>query len=200
MNMYCRPMGTLAPLKPRHQGGQHNSVRLLGEFGLALGRVHEFCGPARRTLALLAAGACEGEIFWIRPSWEAETLHGDGMAPFVEPGRLIFVIPRRAEDLLWCAEEALRSGTVPFVVIDLPAPPALTPIRRLNLAAEAGGVHRQSPLGLVLTPEGDAAGVETRWKLDQLEGGWRLEQRKARTAPPRAWNLSNTDLRLSPAG
>ena len=177
-----------------------DGVRFLDRLALAPGRVHELCGPSRRTLALIVANACEGEVFWISPAWESDRLHGDGVAGFVEPGRLTFVTPRRAEDLLWCAEEALRSGAVPLVVADLPGPPALTPIRRLHLAAETGTAHGKLPLGLVLTPEGAAPGVESRWAFAQADDGWRLERQRARTAPPAVWSVALDDWRLSPSG
>lgn len=174
-------------------------VRFLGPLALAPGRVHELCGPARRTLALIVAKACEGEVFWIAPGWEPDRLHGDGVAGFIEPRRLIFVAPGRAEDLLWCAEEALRSGVVPLVVVDLPGPPALTPIRRLHLAAEAGAAKGNAPLGLILTPEGAAPGVESRWAFIQAKKGWLLERQRARVAPPSSWKVAPDGLRLSPS-
>ena len=105
---------------------------------MSFARVHEICGPARRTLALAVAGETAGPVFWIRPDWGTETLNGAAIADWVDPGRLIFLAGRRAEDLLWTMEESLRSGQVPLVVADLPAPPGLTPVRRLHLAAEDG--------------------------------------------------------------
>ncbi len=199
--MYARPMGSaVAPhlLTRRRHAEPSDDVRFLGGLGLARGRVHELCGPARRTLALLVAGGCEGEVLWIAPAWESDRLHGDGAAALVEPARLIFVTPRRAEDLLWCAEETLRSCAVPLMVVDLPAAPALTPIRRLHLAAEAGAADRTPPLGLVLTPEGAAPGVESRWSFSQIREGWRLQRQRARTAPPHAWCVSDSDMQLNP--
>jgi protein ImuA len=178
-----------------HRRRVEDGVQFLDRLAMARGRVHEICGPARRTLALLVAEAMPGEVFWIAPSWASDRLHGDGLAGLVEPARIVFVTPRQAGDLLWCAEEALRSGAVPLVVADLPEPPALTPIRRLHLAAEAAARRETAPLGLILTPEGAAPGVESRWGLAQDAGGWRLERQRARTAPPRTWRLTR-DRRL----
>ncbi|KKK91907.1 hypothetical protein LCGC14_2708250 [marine sediment metagenome] len=41
------------------------AVRFAEGLDLATGRVHEFCGGARRTLALMVAGAMAGPVFWI---------------------------------------------------------------------------------------------------------------------------------------
>lgn len=131
--------------------------------GLARGRVHEFCGPARQALAAMVAGALSGPVLWLRPGWQAERLYMPGLAGFLDPARLIRAEAARQADLLWAAEEGLRSGAVTLVVAELPEPPGLTPVRRLHLAAaEGGGVA----MGLLLTEgEGGAAGVESRWHL-----------------------------------
>lgn len=134
-------------------------------LGLTLARTHEACGPARRLFALWLASRMSGPVIWIAPSWEKDRLNPDGMTAFADPARFVFVSPRRAEDLLWTVEETLRSGAVPLVVADLPGAPALTPVRRMHLAAEAArDTAGARPLGLLLTPgDGGAQGVETRW-------------------------------------
>jgi len=167
-----------------------------GGAGLTLARTHEFCGIARRTLAMMLADRMEGPVFWISPAWAAERLHAEGMVRFADPARFSFFAPHRAEDLLWVMEEALRAGNVPLVIADIPAPPALTPVRRLHLAAEAGAVRtRRHPLGVLLTGQaGGAPGVENRWRLDPAHRpgvpGWLLTRQRARTEPPKSWRLS----------
>lgn len=184
-------------------------------MALARGRLHQATGPARRVLAAMAVGAAqaEGVVLWLRPAWRRERLCPQGLGAFADPGALILAAYPRAEDGLWAAEDALRSGAVALVVAELASTPELRQVRRLHLAA-AEGVARaraagaaRAPLGLALAAEaGEAAlaGVESRWRLAPLPPAssapprlwrgsplpaWRLERLRARDAPPAAWRL-----------
>ena len=171
-------------------------INLVDGLTLTLSRCHEFCGPARRSLALMLAARLDGPVLWIRPDWTRAQIMAQGARDYIDPGRLIVVEPGRADDILWCMEESLRAGVVPMVVAECDAPPALTPIRRLHLAAETGsGVGSLKPLGLILTPgDGGAQGVESRWHLAPRHRSdtrsWLLHRRRARLAPPAAWVLT----------
>lgn len=166
---------------------------------LPLARLHEGCGGARRSFAMMvAARALAGNdprpIWWITPAWQADQLHAEGVAPLIAPQRLIFVRPKRAEDVLWTLEEILRSGTSPLAIADIPGLPSLTAVRRLHLAAETGAENGPAPLGLILTPgPGGAQGVESRWRCEADHAaelpGWQLERLRARMDPPRRWRV-----------
>jgi protein ImuA len=162
-------------------------------IGLALGRAHEATGPARVAFALMVAARLEGPVLWLRPGWAVERLLGDGVRGFVDPGRIVFGRADTAPDILWAAEEALRSGQVALVVAELPEPPELTPVRRLHLAA---GAAQALPLALLRTPVGAGApGVESRWHLAPAPGWvsgaprWRLTRARARMAPEQSWEM-----------
>ena len=185
-------------------------------LSLARARVHEFCGPARRSLAAMLMGQCSGPILWIFAGWQAERLFPDGLRDYADPGHLIFAQARRPEDMLWAMEEALRSGAIPLILADLVDIPALTPVRRLHLAAAQGAeaarhAGRCAPLGVILTPQtGGATGVESRWKIEpepnsgpnlayeHAKRRWHLERVRARMAPPAHWILhkSGATIRL----
>ena len=169
---------------------------------LPLARLHEGCGGARRCFAMLvaarlAAGGDRSPIWWISPAWEADQLHAEGVAAFLGPERLVFVRPKRAEDVLWTLEEILRSGTSALAVADIPGLPGLTAVRRLHLAAETGAAATgRPPLGLILTPgAGGAQGVESRWRMESAhtpgQTGWRLDRLRARIDPPRTWQVDS---------
>jgi len=190
-------MATSLLSRSSHRPGSRGEQIFLGDLSLSRSRVHEFCGNARRTLAMILANRMDGPVFWIAPGWATERLNPEAVIRFINPGRLVFMTPRRPEDLLWTMEEVLRSGAVPLVVADIPAPPALTPIRRLHLAAQTGAsegsVH---PLGLLLTPgDGGAQGVESRWHMagahQQDQQGWSLTRLRARTAPQKTWQVTS---------
>ncbi|SEM39233.1 protein ImuA [Roseovarius tolerans] len=189
-----------APLLTRQHHRPRPALRLLGALPFTEARLHEGCGPARHSLATLLVGATRGPVLWIAPAWGPDRLNPEGACPLTGPDngpeRLLFATPQRREDLLWCMEEALRSGATPLVIADLPGPPGLTPVRRLHLAAEEGAARgHYRPLGLILTPgDGGAPGVESRWHMapahDLDTDRWHLERRRARAAPPAAWHLS----------
>ena len=184
-------------LLPNKQRTHTSTLELWPGVHLTLRRVHEACGPNRRSLAMMIAQKMEGPIFWVTPEWNTDHLHADGMISFINPGRMTFITPKRTEDILWIVEEVLRSGAVPLVIADLSGLPALTPVRRLHLAAETGLTEGTStPLGLLLTPgDGGAPGVESRWHLAARHQGtddiWQLNRIRSRSAPPSSWRLSH---------
>lgn len=131
-----------------------------GLAALAGASVHEATGPGRVAFAAAVAGEGDGAVFWILDRRRREALHPVGLARFMDPARLVLVRPLGLAPALQSAEEALRSGAVPLVVVDLDRGPDLTGSRRLQLAARAGGGR-----GLCLVPEGRliANAAETRW-------------------------------------
>ncbi len=196
-----------APLAP---------LALLPVMALARGRVHELTGAARQVLAAALAGRAqqEGPVLWLRPGWIREVLCPQGLRAFADPGALIGVACPRAPDVLWAAEEALRSGAIALVVAELSAAPDLRQIRRLHRAAAEGVARAQAGGGtghagraalgvLMMQEQGESriAGVESRWALHPLPQArpgapaWRLERLLARAEPPGAW-----PLRTGPGG
>lgn len=192
-----------SPLITRKRPRKTRDIPLLNELSLPPDRAHEFCGNARHSLALMVAQETEGPIFWVHPGWIPDQLNPDGISRFINPSRLIFVTPNRAEDLLWSVEEILRAGIVPLVVADIPGFPSLTSVRRLHLAAETGAREgREHPIALLLTPaDGGAQGCETRWYMAQKytadAPAWHLERRRARTLAPKAWHVAPDQERFT---
>lgn len=177
---------------------------LAGDLTLQRGRVHELCGPSRLMLAARIMAKTQGPVIWIRPGWATERLNAAGLQPLADPARLILVQAQRDESLLWAAEESLRSGAAPLVIAELLSPPALTPTRRLHLAAETGAEaarrdNATAPLGVVLLPgTGGAQGVESRWHMAPApsrallwaeEDSFTLTRIRARLLPPASWSL-----------
>jgi len=202
----ARLLADLSAAARRGAGPAPDPLSPLPQIALTRGRVHEFTGPARRTLAAAAAGAAqaEGPVMWLRPAWRVEGLCPQGLAALLpDPGALIIVNCTRPVDVLWSMEEALRAGCVALVIAEIVEPPDLRQVRRLHLAADDGlarnrlaGRSRPAPLGVMLaheTADSRVTGVESRWALHPLppEGRdaprWRLDRQRVRGLPPKDW-------------
>lgn len=136
-------------------------VDFLNVFPLIRGRVHEVCGPAATGFAVMAM---RGNSLWIQETWLAGALTSEGLMAFVSPAQVLLARPKNQTDALAVAEEALKDGALPFVVLEVTRPLNLREGRRLQLAAKAGGAT-----GLCLIPEGmGSSAAETRWRVSPV--------------------------------
>ncbi|HMI37519.1 MAG TPA: translesion DNA synthesis-associated protein ImuA [Steroidobacteraceae bacterium] len=148
------PVGAITELMPDAQG--------IGELSLLL--------PALAQLS--CAGRC---IVWIAPPClpypPALARHGLALE------HLLLVQARDAQTRLWATEQALRCPAV-GAVLAWPAALDERRIRRLQLAAEAGG-----SCGLLYRPPAAAqqpSPAALRLRLQALDAGLRIEIQKAR--------------------
>jgi protein ImuA len=134
--------------------------------GLPRGAVHEIAGAAKDGAAtgfcavLLARLSADGRpVLWVA---EDDDLYGPGLAAFgLSPDRLIVARARRAVEVFWTIEEALRCKGLAAVLGEVRAP-TRTVARRFQLVARASGV---TALLLRRTGEEPTANAVTRWRL-----------------------------------
>ncbi|MBI1181087.1 MAG: hypothetical protein GC201_11050 [Alphaproteobacteria bacterium] len=175
--------------------------RALPDGGLPLAGVHEIRGgedgAATGFCAALLARLQAGDgrpVLWLERRRE---LYMPGLARFgLTPGSVLTVsdIVRDA-DMLWAVEEALQCGALAAVVGEIRAAD-FTASRRLQLAAEAGGVTCLLLSGL---RHGGAATALSRWQVTGLPSFgdgtgvgspcWRVELARCRNGRPAAWTL-----------
>ncbi len=163
-------------------------------------------------LAARLAGAT-GTVVWGRCR---RGLHAPGLRAFgLDPDRLIAVFPRTETDLYWAMEEALKSGAAAAVLGEV-AKAEPVHLRRLQLAAEAGGAG-----ALLLRPFGAASAAGpavSRWRVasaprpapppfpsdqDPEETSadpfarpparWRVDLLRCKAGAPAAWIVEWTD-------
>ena len=152
--------------------------------GLALGALHEVAGardewddgPAAAFCLALAApllGLRPGPLLWVARQAD---LYGAGIAGLgLDPGRLLFVRAGGDREVLWAMEEGLRCRGLAGVLGEV-ADLERTAGRRLQLAAEAGGVTAVLLRRRLAPPrraEPPSAAV-TRWRVAPAPSGLAL--------------------------
>lgn len=153
-------------------------------------RMHEVCGAGALLFAAALAAQTEGAFFWVKEGWQAQRLNPVGLSDFFRPERLLIASAKNQNEMLAVAEESLRSGAVPFVVMELSRELDLTAGRRLQLAAKAG-----KTIGLAIIPDGMGSNAaETRWHCrplydpqDSTLQQWKLIKNKSGTKG--IWNV-----------
>ncbi|MGH1332181.1 MAG: ImuA family protein [Paracoccaceae bacterium] len=164
-------------------------VNFLDIFPPRSARVHEVCGPVAMGFAAMSVG--DGAL-WIREGWHSDTIMPQGLLPIFNPALLLLARPKDQTDALAVAEEALKDGALPFVVIEITRPLNLREGRRLQLAAKAG-----CTTGLCIISEGMGSNAaETRWHVaplfdtqssDSTLMRWEIKRNKSGTCG--AWNV-----------
>jgi protein ImuA len=167
-------------------------VSLTNSFPLCESRLHEACGPGAFGFAGVACTQAVSDVLWVRESWRSEAINPVGLGLFIDPKRLLVAKAGTHVDALAVAEEALRDGAVPLVVVELSQPLTLRTSRRLQLSAKAG-----KATGLCLIPEGMGSNAaETRWHctplydpqgVDSTLMRWRIIKNKTGTTG--AWDV-----------
>lgn len=167
--------------------------------GLPRAALHEVLaaepGAAAGFAALVLARA-GGSVLWIAPEPDAWP---PGLARFgLSPARLVLVRAVRQQDALWAMEETLRCQAVGAALL-VAGELDLTAARRLQLAAESGGV-----LGLLLRPDADGAAPTaalTRWRIGAAPSDsdsphaigdptWSLDLLRCRGGRPATWRAA----------
>ena len=135
------------------------------KMSLMRGRVHEILGPGADGFVLAVLRATTGAICWTGREGRIASLCPLAMPAFFDPGRLITTSCISRKEVLWSAEQALRSRGADVVVIELNQGPDLKESRRLQLASEAGRT-----LGLIIIGRGaQSSAAQTRWcRMRQL--------------------------------
>lgn len=125
--------------------------RALGEGGLRQGALHEISGAAATGFAAVIAGRAArggGSVLWFGAGRGRGNLYPPGLAMLgLPPSSLLLMDCRNERELLAAAEEGLRNAGLAALLLEVSRMPDMTAARRLQLAAETGGV-----LGLLLCP------------------------------------------------
>ena len=143
---------------------------------------------------------------WVLWCGRTERLYAPGLRlAGLDPARLVTVRAHRDEDTLWVLEEALRCRNLAGALAEIDRL-GLAQSRRLQLAAEAGGI------GFLLRRPGAANGeglgasaAVTRWRIAALPSAagpapgvlgpprWRLELLRCRSGRPASWIVEGED-------
>lgn len=182
--------------------------------GLPRGALHELAGEgADREEGAAAAGFAAlwlarlqeaGPVLWIvRAAGRAAIdLHAHGLAQQqLDPKRLILVAAKRDDEALWAMEEGLRAKSLGAVLGEIEKLD-LTASRRLQLAAEAGGVtafvlRRWRLMERAAREAAQPIAAVTRWRIASLptENGtaWQVALTRCRGGRPNTWIMERAD-------
>jgi protein ImuA len=166
------------------------NVLALGErVVLRKGRIHEVIGSGADIFAAIAAAEQGQSILWIGLYRDIASLCPTGLQAYLNVPDLILVEAVSRGELLWAADQALRSPGGDCVILEMPDTLSLKESRRLQLAAEEGG-----GLGLILLRGGvNTSAAQTRWECAPVRANqpaWDWACLKGKNGEAGAWRVT----------
>lgn len=157
--------------------------------------MHEIMGEARDSFAVTMAAKITGPIVWIGRARDVSSITPSALKSFLDPTRIVLTEGANRKEVLWAAEQVLRSKGAALVIIQLTMGPDLRESRRLQLAAEQGRT-----MGLILIERrAQASASQTRWLCEPmaandnpLSESWVWELTKNKAGPVGRWSVSWT--------
>ena len=155
-------------------------------------RIHEVMGNSADVFALFAASRTSGPVVWIADQADNASFSPTGAQSIIDPTRIISVACVSRAESLWATEQALRMGGIGAVVVELWDGPSLKESRRLQLAAEEGGV-----LGVILIAgRAQTSATQTRWfckASSKCDAKWVWEMIKNKNGLGGVWRVDVAD-------
>ncbi len=193
----------------------------LGEGGLRRAALHDISGAAADGFAAMLAGRLGGAVLWCTARRGGD-LYPPALGTFgLDPSRLVLVRCRGRAGMLSAMEEGLRCAALAAVLGEADRPPDMIAGRRLQLAAEEGGVtgfmllhgpasrdamsrdasrrHGATAPG-AMAPMRPPSPAASRWRVDHAPRGcWRLALLRCRGGGEGAWTVewNEKTLRLA---
>ncbi len=138
---------------------RHGEIVLGGVICLAMGRLHEVMGNAAEMFAVFVAARVDGPVVWIGTRQHIESLAPTGLQSWIDPARIILVEGGTRKEVLWAAEQALRTCPEGMIVIELRDGPGLRESLRLQTAAGESG----RPGIILIDGTARTSAAQTRW-------------------------------------
>jgi protein ImuA len=159
---------------------------------LAHGRIHEVTGVSVDGFAASVISLTDGPLIWVGRKRDVYSVCPLAAQSYFDPARLVMTECTTRKEILWAAEQALRSKGTDCVVMQLCQGPNLNESRRLQLAAEAG-----QTLGLILIEKtAHSSACETRWRCTPVASEhvandtmWTWELIKNKSGIPGVWHV-----------
>jgi len=167
----------------------HGSVVLAKQIQLSKGKIHEAQGDSADMFAVLVAAQLQGPIIWIGLDHDVRSLAPTALQAYLDPARLIMIEAINRLEILWAAEQAIRTTGIAAVIVELGNGLDLSESRRLQIAAEQSGC-----LGIVLIGSSAlTSAAETRWQCracSDNESAWVWQLNKNKKGELSAWRVT----------
>lgn len=166
----------------------YEDLVLADQIHLSRGKTHEVEGDSADMFAVLVAAQLQGPVIWIGLDRDIKSLAPTALQHFLDPARLIMTEAITRAEILWAAEQAMRTLGVSLVVAELGKGPDLSESRRLQIAAEQSGC-----IGVMLiNGRTYNSAAETRWHCSACaddENVWLWQLSKNKKGELGAWRV-----------